>query len=191
MKRYDAQNVLNSQCSFQLQTMRNRPRNLQARRRRWPLRLGLFLIYVLVQYVASARTTSSETTTMTTLISSSSQYESSMSEPTESSITEEAIEKSSTASSVGKEPGKKIHTEGSKNEKASRGHGDAKASEKETSVRDLKEIAKEGKDALKKETESPLLKHVQSSSTTVSITNRSYAIYRKRVLCIVYSSGGL
>ncbi|XP_050448848.1 probable sodium/potassium/calcium exchanger CG1090 [Cataglyphis hispanica] len=148
-----------------LQTMRNRPRNLQARRRRWPLRLGLFLIYVLVQYVASARTTSSETT-MTTLISSSTQYESTMS--TESLITEEAIEKSSTVSSVGEKPGKKIHTEGSKNEKASRGHEDAKASEKETSVRDLKETAKEGKDALKKETETPLLKHVQSSSTTVT-----------------------
>lgn len=126
---------------------------------------------------------------MTTLISSSTQYESSMS--TESSITEEAIEKSSTVSSVGEKPGKKIHTEGSKNEKASRGHGDAKATEKETSVRDLKETAKEGKDALKKEAETPLLKHVQSSSTTVSIINRSYAIYRKRVLCIVYNAGGL
>ncbi|XP_029667094.1 probable sodium/potassium/calcium exchanger CG1090 [Formica exsecta] len=142
-------------------TMRNRPRNLQARRRRWPLRLGLFLIYILVQYVASARITSSETT----LISSSMQYESLMSEPTESSITstEEAIEVSSMVSSVVEESEKKIHTEVSKIEKASsRRHGDAKASEK-ASVRDQKEE----KEALKKETETSPLKHVQSSSTTV------------------------
>ncbi|XP_011170095.1 probable sodium/potassium/calcium exchanger CG1090 [Solenopsis invicta] len=42
------------------QTMRCRPRNLQARRRRWPLRLGLFLIYILVQYVSSTTTPSAE-----------------------------------------------------------------------------------------------------------------------------------
>lgn len=144
--------------------MRNRPRNLQARRRRWPLRLGLFLIYVLVQYVASARTTSSETTVLS---SSSAQYEgSSMSEPTESSIvfTEEAIE----ISTVVEEPRRKIHTEGSKNEKA-RGHGDAKASEK-TSVRDLSKEAAKGEKEASKETETPLLNHVRS--TTVSVASR-------------------
>lgn len=145
-----------------LQTMRNRPRNLQARRRRWPLRLGLFLIYVLVQYVASARTTSSEAPM--TLTSSSAQYEgSSVSEPTESSIipTEETIEESSTVPPIVEEPRRKIHTEGSKNEKA-RGHGDAKASEK-ANIRDL---AKEGKEPPKKETEAPLLKHVRSTTVT-------------------------
>ncbi|XP_070154478.1 probable sodium/potassium/calcium exchanger CG1090 isoform X2 [Polyergus mexicanus] len=155
--------------------MRNRPRNL--RRRRWPLRLGLFLIYVLVQYVASARITSSETT----LISSSTQYESLMSELTESSITstEEAIEISSIVSSVVEESEKKIHTEGSKNEKASpRRHGDTKASEK-TSVRDQKE----GKEASKKETETPPLKHVQSSSTTVTPTYPYPTVRPRRSNC--------
>ncbi|XP_072760035.1 probable sodium/potassium/calcium exchanger CG1090 isoform X2 [Anoplolepis gracilipes] len=129
--------------------MRNRPRNLQARRRRWPLRLGLFLIYVLVQYVAFARTTSFETTT---LASSPTQYESSMSKPTESSIapTEKTTEESSTASTVVE--GTKVHPGGSKNEKA-------------PNVRDLKET-KTGKEPPR--TETPLLKHVRSSSTTVT-----------------------
>lgn len=158
--------------------MRNRPRNLQARRRRWPLRLGLFLIYVLVQYVASARTTSSEAPM--TLTSSSAQYEgSSVSEPTESSIipTEETIEESSTVPPIVEEPRRKIHTEGSKNEKA-RGHGDAKASEK-ANIRDL---AKEGKEPPKKETEAPLLKHVRS--TTVSIANQG--LISKKIRFILY-----
>lgn len=84
-----------------------------------------------------------------------------MSEPTESSTasTEDTIEES-TVSPVAEEPGKKIHTGGSTKEKA-KGHED---------VRDLsKETVKTGKESPKKGTETPLLKHVRSSSTTVSI----------------------
>lgn len=65
--------------------MRCRSRNLQARRRRWPLRLGLFLIYVLVQYVASTRGALPETAPMAS--SSYSYGEDSSTEPVESSST--------------------------------------------------------------------------------------------------------
>ncbi|XP_034181722.1 putative sodium/potassium/calcium exchanger CG1090 isoform X3 [Osmia lignaria lignaria] len=40
---------------FQPRTMRNQLRN--SRRKRWPLRIGLFLVYVLVQYVTSENVT--------------------------------------------------------------------------------------------------------------------------------------
>ncbi|EFN65479.1 Sodium/potassium/calcium exchanger 4 [Camponotus floridanus] len=156
--------------------MRNRPRNLQARRRRWPLRLGLFLIYVLVQYVTSARIVPSEMT----LTSSSEQYEGSMSESTESllaSINEKATEESSTIPPMPKEEvtvmpiskSKEIAQESNENksnekeskEKASKEH--AKASEK--NVRDQ---SKADKEAGKKGTATPAAKPARSSSTTVT-----------------------
>src|SRR5947199_171916 len=140
--------------------MRGRSRNLQARRRRWPLRLGLFLIYVLVQYVASARITSSETMTTTTTTVFISSSEDSISEPTESSIgsTEE------TSTTIVEEPRKSIQEKASPRER----HGDAKAPEK-NNVRGLsKEAAKERKETSKKETETSSPKYVQSTSTTVS-----------------------
>lgn len=98
---------------FQLQTMRCRPRNLQARRRKWPLRLGLFLIYVLVQYVSS--TPSTETTT--SMLSSSAQW---TPESSVSTTEEEATEKVST-----EEPKKASNAEGSKTETPPKGHGRA------------------------------------------------------------------
>jgi len=98
---------------FQPQTMRCRPRNLQ-RRRRWPLRVGLFLIYVLVQYVASTKIAPSETSTM--MFSSSLQDEEGWSsETTESStdFTERIEEESSTASP---EKPERVQMKGSKGE---------------------------------------------------------------------------
>ncbi|EZA53280.1 Sodium/potassium/calcium exchanger [Ooceraea biroi] len=75
--------------------MRCRPRNLQARHRRWPLRLGLFLIYVLVHYVASANITSPDTTTMISL--TSVQYEEGWSSESEAETSTEKIKTSTAA----------------------------------------------------------------------------------------------
>jgi len=146
--------------SFQLQTMRCRPRNLQARRRRWPLRLGLFLIYVLVQYVSSTKTpTSAETTT---IVSSSTQWTSA---PISTiGFTEEKQETTEEASTVAEEEPRK--TERSKTETSSKGHGRAKA--ENTNVRGL-EVAKIKETTKKEITTSPSPRHGRNNTTTVSV----------------------
>ncbi|XP_011864949.1 PREDICTED: probable sodium/potassium/calcium exchanger CG1090 [Vollenhovia emeryi] len=116
-----------------VQTMRCRPRNLQARRRRWPLRLGLFLIYVLVQYVSSAKTpTSVEMTTASVLLSSSAQWASEPPvSPAGSTVAEEpALGETSTIAA--EEPRKTGHAEGSKTERPPKGHGRARAEQNES-----------------------------------------------------------
>ncbi|XP_011141643.1 probable sodium/potassium/calcium exchanger CG1090 isoform X1 [Harpegnathos saltator] len=84
----------------ELQTMRCRPRNLM-RRRRWPLQLGFFLIYVFVQYVASTKTLSD-----TTVFSSSSMQDENDWTSTGSSIsiTEEVTEALPTISATVEKP---------------------------------------------------------------------------------------
>ncbi|XP_018301488.1 probable sodium/potassium/calcium exchanger CG1090 [Mycetomoellerius zeteki] len=140
-----------------LQTMRCRSRNLQARRRRWPLRLGLFLIYVLMQYVSSTKVPSS----IETMVMPSSSSAKWTSEPPVSPITsteeEEPIEEVFT--DAGEESRKTGHAEGSKTE-TSKGHGRAKT---ETGVRDLSKDTK----IKEKETETLPPKHGQNSTTTV------------------------
>lgn len=99
--------------------MRCRPRNL-ALRRRWPLRLGLFLIYVLVQYVASTGISSEATT----LSPSSTLYdEDSTTEPTGFSTVRstEEIATSSSTDLPDLEGSKKKSQEG-KSEESSKGH---------------------------------------------------------------------
>ncbi|EFN89467.1 hypothetical protein EAI_06068 [Harpegnathos saltator] len=80
--------------------MRCRPRNLM-RRRRWPLQLGFFLIYVFVQYVASTKTLSD-----TTVFSSSSMQDENDWTSTGSSIsiTEEVTEALPTISATVEKP---------------------------------------------------------------------------------------
>ncbi|KYQ56843.1 hypothetical protein ALC60_04207 [Trachymyrmex zeteki] len=137
--------------------MRCRSRNLQARRRRWPLRLGLFLIYVLMQYVSSTKVPSS----IETMVMPSSSSAKWTSEPPVSPITsteeEEPIEEVFT--DAGEESRKTGHAEGSKTE-TSKGHGRAKT---ETGVRDLSKDTK----IKEKETETLPPKHGQNSTTTV------------------------
>lgn len=116
--------------------MRCRPRNLM-RRRRWPLRLGLFLIYVFVQYIAS---TSSETTVFS---SSSTQHgEDWMSEPTGSSTSfdEEIVEVSSPVSTVVEKPKNEVPTERSEGEGSSSKERGAKVGADNTHVRDLSKV---------------------------------------------------
>ncbi|XP_032675624.1 probable sodium/potassium/calcium exchanger CG1090 [Odontomachus brunneus] len=92
----------------ELQTMRCRPRNLTYRRK-WPLRLGLFLIYVFVQYVASTKTLS-ETATFS--LSSAQYKEDSTSESTDYSVNvEEIAEATSMVSTVVEKPKKEVFTE--------------------------------------------------------------------------------
>lgn len=149
--------------------MRCRPRNLQARRRRWPLRLGLFLIYILVQYVSSTKAPSTSAETTTTVLSSSAQW---TSEPSVSSIgsteEEQAIEEASTVAV--EEPRKSGHAEGSKSETPPRGHGRAKA--EKTGMRGLAKETAKIKETTKKETETPPPRHGRNSTTnTVSVAD--------------------
>ncbi|XP_014488712.1 PREDICTED: probable sodium/potassium/calcium exchanger CG1090 [Dinoponera quadriceps] len=139
-----------------LQTMRCGPCNL-TRRRRWPLRLGLFLIYVFVQYVASTKI-SSETIVLPSSSMTHTKYEDDRTlEPTESwsGSTEEITEETTTASTVAEKPEKEIPVERPKGE----------ASPKEQGVRDL---SKETTMLPKEETELPLLKHGRDIITTVT-----------------------
>jgi len=142
---------------FQLQTMRCRPRNLQARRRRWPLRLGLFLIYVLVQYVSSTKTpsTSAETTTIVSSLSSTQTVSS-------TGFIEEKQEATEASTVAEEEPRKTAHTERSKTETSSKGHGRAKA--ENTDVRGL-EAAKIKETTKKEIATSPSPRHGRNTTT--------------------------
>ncbi|XP_071559907.1 probable sodium/potassium/calcium exchanger CG1090 isoform X2 [Temnothorax nylanderi] len=147
-----------------LQAVRCRPRNLQARRRRWPLRLGLFLIYVLVQYVSSSKApTSAETTTMLT---STAQW---TLEPPVSTIDtteeEETIQKTTTV--AGKEP--RRTTEGSKTEAPPKEHGRAKANASNGSAKN--------KEPEKKSPETPPPRHGRNDTTTATPTTQMTTRY--------------
>lgn len=150
--------------------MRYRPRNLQARRRRWPLRLGLFLIYILVQYVASARIT-----TTTTVIPSSS--DGSTSESTESlfTSTEEGIGVSPTVSQ------EEIQAEKSKGE--TKAHAGTRITPVKNGVRDQsKEAAKE---MMRKETETSSTKSKSTTTTTTTTTiTTTTMVSNKRAFCV-------
>lgn len=137
--------------------MRCRSRNL-ASRRRWSLRLGLFLIYVLVQYVTSTKTSSSETTIFP---SSSTQYDENWTtEPTGFLISSTQESESLTPASVGET---KIQTERPRNEPKN-------AKEEKTRVRGLaKEITKGKEQIPKKETQQvPITKNDRDNIVTVS-----------------------
>ncbi|XP_024879573.1 probable sodium/potassium/calcium exchanger CG1090 isoform X1 [Temnothorax curvispinosus] len=146
-----------------LQAVRCRPRNLQARRRRWPLRLGLFLIYVLVQYVSKAPT-SAETTTV--LSTSTAQW---MSEPpvstNDTSMEEEMIQQTTTV----KTTRRTSHAEGSKTEAPLKGHGRAKANASNGSAKT--------KESEKKSTETPPPRHGRNDTTTATPTTQMTTRY--------------
>lgn len=134
--------------------MRCGPRNLQARRRRWPLRLGLFLIYVLVQYVSSTKVPPPETTTPV-LLSSSAQW---TSEPPVSSISSTEEEEKATT----EEP-RKNHVAGSQAETPPKGHGRAA----ESGTRNQFKKNAENKEATKT-TETPPPRQDRNATSTVS-----------------------
>ncbi|XP_012536231.1 probable sodium/potassium/calcium exchanger CG1090 [Monomorium pharaonis] len=129
-----------------LQTMRCRPRNLQARRRRWPLRLGLFLVYVLVQYVSSSNVPTTTPTTTTTLFSSSAQWTSDLSVSSTGVTEKESIPETTTE----------------KKPTSPRTHGHTK------NQNDLRDLAAKSKE--KNETKTPPPR--QSSTTTATPVTR-------------------
>ncbi|KAL0105116.1 hypothetical protein PUN28_016639 [Cardiocondyla obscurior] len=145
-----------------VQTMRCRSRSLQTRRKRWPLRLGLFLIYVLVQYVSSSKITSTSTEpTTSVLLTSPAQWTSEPPVTSISSTEEETIEETTT---VAVEEPKKISQQAKINLK---NHGRSNVE------KNMRNQAKGNKNA----TETLPSKHNRSTTTMITPTTEMTTPY--------------